>query len=131
MTDEVEAASLYANLEPVKRANYDEITINFGKPVIQPDHADDLFSNVTFTSPISAVVTAESDLPGDRCGRGSNPGVVPPIPAPRLSKQKNLSPSTCDILDQGTYLFYRVLRNGLADFGSVECQQKLSMGLET
>ena len=101
MTDEVEAASLYANLEPVKRANYDEITINFGKPVIQPDHADDLFSNVTFTSPINGVVTAESDLPGDRCGRGSNPGVVPPIPAPRLSKQKNLSPSTCDILDQG------------------------------
>ena len=130
MNEEVEAASVYANLvelrdsgfesrpstaihmEPPKlRPNYDEVTINFGKPVIQPD-SEDLFSSVTFTSPISDSASefvyplpVESDLPddqpgGDRRGRGSNPGIVPPIPAPRLSKQKNQSPSTCDILDE-------------------------------
>ena len=137
MNEEVEAASVYANLvelrdsgfesrpstaihmEPPKlRPNYDEVTINFGKPVIQPD-SEDLFSSVTFTSPISEAsefvypLPVESDLPddrrsdplgdqpgGDRRGRGSNPGLVPPIPAPRLSKQKNQSPSTCDILDE-------------------------------
>ena len=50
-----------------------------------------------------AAITAESsyDLPSaPRSVRGSNPGIVPPIPAPGLSKQKNLSPSTCDILDE-------------------------------
>ena len=137
MNEEVEAALVYANLvelrdsgfesrpstaihmEPPKlRPNYDEVTINFGKPVIQPD-SEDLFSNVSFTSPISEAsefvypLPVENDLPGDRRGdqlgdqpggdrrgRGSNPGIVPPIPAPRLSKQKNQSPSTCDILDE-------------------------------
>ena len=133
MNEEVEAASVYANLvelrdsgfesrpstaihmEPPKlRPNYDEVTINFGKPVIQPD-SEDLFSSVTFTSPISEAsefvcpLPVEGDRRGDqlgdqpgidRRGRGSNPGIVPPIPAPRLSKQKNQSPSTCDILDE-------------------------------
>ena len=124
MNEEVEAASVYANLvelrdsgfesrpstaihmEPPKlRPNYDEVTINFGKPVIQPD-SEDLFSSVTFTSPISQAsefvypLPVESDLSDDRRGRGSNPGIIPPIPAPRLSKQKNQSPSTCDILDE-------------------------------
>ena len=119
MNEEVEAASVYANLvrdsgfesrpitarelEPTKKPNYDEVTINFGKPVIQPD-SDDLFSSVTFTSPISSsseiVLPVESDVPpNEHRGWGSNPR-VPPIPAPRLSKQKNQSPSTCDILDE-------------------------------
>ena len=50
---------------------------------------------------VTAIPLESSDLPGDRHGvRGSNPGIVPPIPAPRLSKQKNFSPSTCDILDE-------------------------------
>ena len=50
---------------------------------------------------VMAIPAESNDLPDDKRGvRGSNPGIVPPIPAPRLSKQKNLSPSTCDILDE-------------------------------
>ena len=69
------------------RNGYDEITINFGKPVIQPPSSatDDVFASVTFSSPMV-------NDPG---------GMVPPVPAPRLSKQKHLAaPTTCDILEE-------------------------------
>ena len=38
MTEEGEANSLYANLDSVKFPNYDEVTVNFGKPVITPNY---------------------------------------------------------------------------------------------
>ena len=94
---------LYENLKrDPKLHRYDEITINFGKPVILANHHHnnsslssnsvvnnlgsesavvDLFHSISFTSPIE-------DLK------------IPPIPAPRLSKQKSIViPTTSDILD--------------------------------
>ena len=89
---------LYENLKrDPKLHRYDEITINFGKPVILANPHDnsstvvnnlgsesavvDLFHSISFTSPIE-------DLK------------IPPIPAPRLSKQKSIViPTTSDILD--------------------------------
>ena len=88
---------LYENLKrDPKLHRYDEITINFGKPVILANPHNnssvvnnlgsesavvDLFHSISFTSPIE-------DLK------------IPPIPAPRLSKQKSIViPTTSDILD--------------------------------
>ena len=70
-TDE-EDEVLYENLN--KKNSYDEITMNFGRPVIQiPDpKEDDIFASISFSSPIE-------DLKP----------MTPPIPAPRLSKQKS------------------------------------------
>ena len=70
-TDE-EDEVLYENLN--KKNSYDEITMNFGRPVIQiPDpKEDDIFASISFSSPIE-------DLKP----------LTPPIPAPRLSKQKS------------------------------------------
>ncbi len=95
--DEEDEFSFYANLEQIeaspdqaletsdvkKREPYDEVTVNFGKPVIQPhpgsvlDH-DSIFSSVCFTSPIAG-----------------NGVLIPPVPAPRLSKQQK---KPCDII---------------------------------
>ena len=38
MNEEEEATSIYANLDSVKFPNYDEVTVNFGKPVIPPNY---------------------------------------------------------------------------------------------
>ena len=78
-----EEEELYENLKQDKnRHRYDEITINFGKPVIVDQSETDIFNSISFSSPIEDLIK------------------TPPIPAPRLSKQKNVViPSTSDILD--------------------------------
>ena len=72
-TDE-EDEVLYENLN--KKNSYDEVTLNFGRPVIQlPDAKEDeidIFASISFSSPIE-------DLKP----------MIPPVPAPRLSKQKS------------------------------------------
>ena len=98
MANTEEDEELYENLKrDPKLHRYDEITINFGKPVILANPHNnssvvnnlgsesavvDLFHSISFTSPIE-------DLK------------IPPIPAPRLSKQKFVipNPTTSDILD--------------------------------
>ena len=70
MASDEEDEILYENLS--KKNSYDEVTLNFGRPVIQPNK-DDIFSSITFSSPIQ-------DLKPK----------TPPIPAPRLSKQKSI-----------------------------------------
>ena len=70
MASDVEDDVLYENLN--KKNSYDEVTLNFGRPVIQPNE-DDIFSSISFSSPIE-------DLKPK----------TPPIPAPRLSKQKSI-----------------------------------------
>ncbi len=85
----------YENLEAdVKKHRYDEITINFGRPVIL-DNAGrvpqssfggegDIFNSVSFTSPIQ-------DLQHEESSR------TPPIPAPRLSKLRSQNQNqNCD-----------------------------------
>ena len=99
-----EEDELYENLQDDENKKqlhrYEEITINFGKPVIinntdkngvgdhshpDQDHLEqDIFHNISFTSPIQDVIK------------------TPPIPAPRLSKQKSvvIPNTTSDILDR-------------------------------
>jgi hypothetical protein len=88
MADEDE--ELYENLDSVSTRtstrtvdSYDKVTINFGKPVINKvadQITDDLFGNVSFTSPIQDLELR-----------------LPPIPAPRPSKLNKSVIQTCDI----------------------------------
>ena len=98
-TDE-EDEVVYENLN--KKNSYDEITMNFGRPVIQiPDpKEEDIFASISFSSPIE-------DLKP----------MTPPIPAPRLSKQKSSKQILSESENQEVILqvsfFFLVISNNI------------------